>query len=59
LIILTLYFYIAAIITKRLAIIVPYRDRDAHLSALIPHLWAYFQRDKADRNVPYRVIVVE
>lgn len=44
---------------KRLAIIVPYRDRAQHLEAFQAHVRAYFARDKVDRNVPYRVYIVE
>jgi len=43
----------------RLTIVVPYRDRAAHLERFIPHLRAYFARDKIDRQIPYRVLVVE
>jgi hypothetical protein len=44
---------------KRLTIIVPYRDRESHLRQFVPHVRAYFARDKADREIPYSVIVVE
>jgi hypothetical protein len=44
---------------KRLNIVVPYRDREAHLKQLIPGLSLYFERDKADRNIPYQVLVIE
>ena len=43
----------------RLTVIVPYRDRARHLSGFMPHLRAYFARDKIDRAIPYRVIIVE
>lgn len=43
----------------RLSIVVPYRDRAAHLAAFLPHLTAYFQRDKLDKHIPYRITVVE
>ena len=43
----------------KLAIIVPYRNRAAHLDAFIPHVRAYFARDKVDRSVPYKVFVIE
>ena len=36
--------------SKRLAIIVPYRDRADHLARFVPHLVAYFERDKLDRQ---------
>jgi hypothetical protein len=44
---------------KRLNIVVPYRAREAHLKALMPGLSLYFDRDKADRNIPYQVLVIE
>jgi hypothetical protein len=44
---------------KRLAIIVPYRARQAHLGAFVPALRAYFTRDKLDREIAYRVLIVE
>jgi hypothetical protein len=37
--------------SKRLAIVVPYRDRAEHLAKFVPHLAAYFQRDKLDRQI--------
>lgn len=43
----------------RLTIVVPYRDREEHLAALLPGLARYFERDKADHVIPYRVLVVE
>ena len=43
----------------KLAIIVPYRNRAAHLDAFIPHVRAYFARDKVDRVIDYRVYIVE
>ena len=43
----------------RLSIVVPYRDREAHLAKFLPHLTAYFQRDKLDKTIPYRITVVE
>ena len=44
---------------KRLAIVIPYRDRAAHLAALVPHLVTYFQRDKLDRQIAVTLHVVE
>ena len=44
---------------KRLAIIVPYRDRSEHLAHFVPHVSAYFQRDKLDRNIPISIHVIE
>jgi hypothetical protein len=43
----------------RLSIVVPYRDRPAQLKQFIQHTSAYFSRDKIDREIPYRVLVVE
>lgn len=43
----------------RLSIIVPYRDRQEHLRQFLKHMLAYFQRDKIDRNIPYRMTIVE
>jgi len=43
----------------RLSIVVPYRDRAAHLAALLPHLVAYFAQAPGHRDIPYSVIVVE
>jgi hypothetical protein len=42
-----------------LLIVVPYRNREAHLKSFVPHLRAYFARDKADCRIPYRVLIVE
>jgi hypothetical protein len=44
---------------KRLNIVVPYRAREAHLKVFVPTLRAYFARDKLDREIPYRVLVIE
>lgn len=44
---------------QRLHIVVPYRDRASHLDAFVPHVRAYFARDKLDRIIPYRVTIVE
>jgi hypothetical protein len=44
---------------KRLAIVVPYRDRTEHLKSFVPHVSAYFQRDKLDRFIPITIHVVE
>ena len=37
----------------RLAIVIPYRDREQHLSRLIPHLVTFFERDRLARAIPY------
>jgi len=44
---------------QRLNIVVPFRDRAQHLAGFMPHLRAYFARDKQDRHIPYRVTIVE
>ena len=44
---------------KRLGIIVLYRDRKEHLAQLVPHLAAYFTRDKVDSAVPVKLVIVE
>jgi hypothetical protein len=38
---------------------VPYRDRAEHLAQFLPQMTAYFQRDKLDKDIPYRITVVE
>jgi len=49
----------AARYNKRLAIVVPYRDRAEHLGKFVPHLATYFQRDKLDRHIAFSLHVVE
>jgi hypothetical protein len=44
---------------KRLAIVVPYRNRQQHLNQFVPHMRAYFARDKLDKDIDYRVLIVE
>ena len=44
---------------KRLAIVVPYRDRAQHLSQFIPHMVAYFERDKLDRAIDVTINIIE
>jgi N-terminal domain of galactosyltransferase/N-terminal region of glycosyl transferase group 7 len=44
---------------KRLGIVVPYRDRKEHLGQFVPHLATYFTRDKVDRDIPIKVVIVE
>lgn len=44
---------------KKLAIVVPYRDRLDHLQQFIPHMITYFQRDKLDRFIEYSIHIVE
>ncbi len=56
---LTDWPYQPAAYSKSLAIIVPYRDRAAHLARFLPHMEAYFRRDKLDRHLRYTIHVVE
>ena len=44
---------------QRLAIVVPYRDRPDHLSRFLPHMSAYFERDKLDCAIRYSIHIVE
>jgi hypothetical protein len=44
---------------KRLAIIVPYRDRAEHLQKFLPHVATYFARDKLDRQIAVSIHIVE
>src|SRR5882762_8396930 len=44
---------------KRLNIVVPYRDREAHLNVFAPLVRAYFARDKIDKYIPYGVLIIE
>ena len=44
---------------KRLAIIVPYRNRQQHLLTFVPHIMAYFRHDKLDRRIAVSLHVVE
>ena len=43
----------------RLSIVVPYRDRAEQLARFLLHVTLYFQRDKIDKDQPYRITVVE
>jgi len=43
----------------RLSVVVPYRDRAGQLARFLPHTILYFQRDKIDKDRPYRITVVE
>jgi hypothetical protein len=45
--------------TRKLAIIVPYRDRLDHLKRFMPHISAYFERDKLDRYISVSFNVIE
>ena len=37
-------------------IVVPYRSREGHLKSFVPHLRAYFARDKSDRHIPFKAL---
>jgi hypothetical protein len=43
----------------RLSIVLPYRDRAEQLARFLSHVTLYFQRDKIDKDQPYRITVVE
>ena len=45
--------------SKRLAIIVPYRNRAEHLARFLPHMAAYFQREKLDKLIDMSIHIVE
>jgi hypothetical protein len=49
----------AADYAARLAIIVPYRDRQEHLTKFIPHLVTYFERDRFAKAIPYEIHIAE
>jgi hypothetical protein len=44
---------------RPLTIVVPYREREAHLKRFVPHLKAFFTWEKVHRDIPYRVLIVE
>ncbi len=44
---------------ERLGIVVPYRDRAAHLAEFIPYLAAFFRSDPQNSPIPCRVLIVE
>ena len=43
----------------RIAIVVPYRDREEHLARLVPHLVTFFERDSLARAIPYEIHIAE
>jgi len=45
--------------SKRLTIVVPYRDRAEHLVRFVPHMLAYFERDKLDRQIAVTINIIE
>ncbi len=44
---------------KKLAIVVPYRDREKHLQAFLPHMLKYFNQSTYDKNIRYSIHFVE
>ncbi len=44
---------------KRLAIVVPYRDRTQHLAQFVPHMTTYFERDKLDKQIDVTINIIE
>jgi N-terminal region of glycosyl transferase group 7/N-terminal domain of galactosyltransferase len=46
-------------LSKRLAIIVPYRDRAEHVGTFISHMVTYFERDKLDHRIAYSINIIE
>jgi hypothetical protein len=44
---------------KKLAIVVPYRNRADHLNQFIPHMLTYFSRDKLDRQISFSIYIIE
>ncbi|MFP6740688.1 MAG: galactosyltransferase-related protein [Alphaproteobacteria bacterium] len=45
--------------SKKLSILVPYRDRPNHLKKFVPHMLRYFQRDKIDHCIAFDITLVE
>ena len=44
---------------RRLAIVVPYRDRAEHLQTFVSHMQNFFRHDKLDRQIPWTIHVIE
>ena len=40
---------------KRLAVLVPYRDREAHLAEFVPHMRQFLSA----QGIPFQIVVVE
>ena len=49
----------AAAYARRLALVVPYRDRADQLARFLPHITTYFERDLFDRTIAYTLHIVE
>ena len=45
--------------SKRLSIVVPYRNRQEHLARFLPHMVAYFRHDKLDYRIPVTINIIE
>src|SRR2546421_11952458 len=45
--------------SRRLAIVVPYRNRPDQLRRFIAHTRLYFERDKLDRQISYSIHIIE
>lgn len=45
--------------SARLAIVIPYRDREEHLKRTIPHLVTFFERDRFAKAIPYEIHIAE
>ena len=43
----------------RLAIVIPYRDREEHLKRMLPHLVTFFERDRFAMPIPYEIHIAE
>ena len=43
----------------RLAIVIPYRDREEHLKRMLPYLVTYFERDRFAKAIPYEIHIAE
>lgn len=48
-----------ALYNKRLALVVPFRDRAEHLAKFVPHILAYFEQDKLDAGIAHSIHVIE
>ncbi|MFN4143802.1 galactosyltransferase-related protein [Aestuariivirga sp.] len=53
------FTYDAQRYTKRLNVVVPYRNRAEHLAKFIPHMLMYFARDKLDSQIDFAINIIE
>ncbi len=44
---------------KKLSIVIPLRDREAHFKKFLPHMMRFFKHDKLDRDIPFKLTFVE